>query len=119
MLTQKYAAFQGRAGRKEYWYFTLIFALIWIALVIVDAATGTLDEALGMGVLSGFWMLACLVPNVAVAVRRLHDTGRTGWWFLLTLVPLVGPIVVIVFCALDGEPGPNRHGADPKGSLGN
>lgn len=115
VLTRKYASFEGRARRKEYWSFTLFFALIWLGLMVVDAATGSFDEHLGVGILSALWAVGCMVPSLAAGVRRLHDTGRTGWWMLVSVIPLIGPIVLLVFCALDGQPGPNQYGPNPKG----
>jgi len=113
---RKYAVFSGRARRREYWFFLLFNVLIGIALVTIDVVLGTYDEANGFGVLSGVYYLGVLVPSIAVTIRRLHDTGRSGWWFLLSFVPL-GGLVVLVFTLLDGEPGPNAYGDDPKGRL--
>ena len=67
-----------------------------------------------VSILSGIYGLAVLIPGLAVAVRRLHDTGRSGWWLLIGLVPLIGAIVLIVFMATDGEPGDNAYGPNPK-----
>lgn len=94
---KKYATFKGRASRSEYWFFTLFTVLISIALMVVDIFTGSFDETAGMGVLSGIYTLAVLLPSLAVLVRRLHDTNRSGWWFFISLIPLIGPIVLLVF----------------------
>lgn len=111
---KKYAQFSGRARRSEYWYFTLFNIIASILLVIVDAAFGTLNAEAGMGLLGGLYTLAVLIPSLAVSVRRLHDTDRSGWWLLLALIPLVG-LVLLVFMASDSSPGQNRFGPNPKG----
>jgi uncharacterized membrane protein YhaH (DUF805 family) len=112
-VLRQYADFSGRARRTEYWMFTLISVLISIVLSVLDTAAG-LTSASGLGVLSTLYGLAVLVPSIAVGARRLHDTGRSGWWQLIALIPLVGVIVLIVFLATAGQRQPNRHGADPK-----
>jgi len=111
---KKFAVFQGRARRKEYWFFALINVVVVIALVMADFATGTLNSEAGIGLLSGLYSLAVLVPSLAVSVRRLHDVGRSGWWVLLALVPLLG-LVILVFALMDSQPGDNQYGPNPKG----
>ncbi|MFP4602456.1 MAG: DUF805 domain-containing protein [Halochromatium sp.] len=113
-VLRKYAVFTGRSRRKEYWYYFLINFLIITLLLLVDNMLGTLDREAGMGLISGLYALAVLIPNLAVAVRRLHDTGRTGWWVLLALIPIVGPIVLIFFLIQDSVPGDNQYGPNPK-----
>jgi len=117
-LKNKYATFEGRARRAEYWYFVLFYALSIVALAIVDGVVGTFGEEIGIGLLSGIFVLATFVPTLAVTVRRLHDTDRSGWWVLLDLVPFIGVLVLFVFTVLDGQPGANRFGPNPKGVLG-
>jgi uncharacterized membrane protein YhaH (DUF805 family) len=117
-LTKKYATFEGRARRSEYWYYMLFYFLAFVVFAIVDGLTGTLDEEAGIGLLSGLFVLATLIPTIAVLVRRLHDTDRSGWWALLNLVPLVGGLVLLVFTVLDSQPGENRFGPNPKGVIG-
>ena len=112
-VLKKYAEFNGRARRKEYWIFFLFNLLISIVLSVVDMSTGMVNS-IGLGVLSGLYGLAVLVPGIAVAVRRLHDTDRSGWWLLIGLIPLIGAIVLLVFLLLDGTPGENKYGASPK-----
>ena len=104
----------GGARRKEYWYFVLFNALIGIVLAIVDGVTGTLVPGAGIGLLGGLYSLAVFIPGFAVTVRRLHDTGKSGWWLLIFLVPLVGVIVFLVFMVKDSQPGENRYGPNPK-----
>ena len=113
-VLKKYAVFSGRARRKEYWYFVLFNVLIAIVLAILDYAIVTAGAAGGMGVLGGLYMLAVLIPGLAVAIRRLHDTNRSGWWFLIVLVPLIGAIVLLVFLLQDSQPSENQYGPNPK-----
>jgi|TARA_A100001391_G_scaffold87590_3_gene58038 uncharacterized membrane protein YhaH (DUF805 family) len=101
--------FAGRSGRSAYWFYTLTYFIILVLLIILDGVLGTLS-ADGVGVLSGIAVLVHLIPSLAVTVRRLHDTGRSGWWLLIGLVPLVGIIVLIVFACLPSQPGSNRFG---------
>ena len=114
-VLKQYAVFKGRARRKEYWFFLLFNLIVSLALTVVDFMTGTLDSELGMGLLSGLYSLAILIPSLAVTVRRLHDTDRTGWWLLIGMIPLIGAIVLLVFMLLDSQPGDNQYGAHPKG----
>jgi uncharacterized membrane protein YhaH (DUF805 family) len=111
---KKYAVFSGRSRRKEYWYFVLFVAIISIVLNIIDGLIGAYARSSGVGLLSSIFSLAVLIPSIAVTVRRLHDIDRTGWWVLISLVPLVGWIVLLVFNVQDGTPGSNGYGPDPK-----
>jgi uncharacterized membrane protein YhaH (DUF805 family) len=106
-VLKKYAVFNGRARRKEFWMFVL-FNLIFSAVLNI------IDYVIGINVLGYIYGLAVLVPSLAVAVRRLHDTNRTGWWIFIGLVPLVGAIILIVFYATDSQPGDNQYGPNPK-----
>lgn len=114
-VLKKYAVLTGRAQRAEYWYFFLINLLVGIVLVIVDSITGTFHDTSGLGLLSGLYYLAVLIPGVAVSVRRLHDTGRSGWWLLVGLIPLVGGLVLLFFMVQDSKPRSNEYGPYPKG----
>ena len=107
-VLKKYATFSGRARRKEYWMFVLFNAIAYIVLMVVDLAT------IGSGVLPLVYELAVLIPSLAVGVRRLHDTDRSGWWLLIALIPLVGAIILLVFLASDGKPEANQYGLNPK-----
>jgi uncharacterized membrane protein YhaH (DUF805 family) len=111
---RKYAVFEGRARRMEYWMFVLINCLIVVVLSVVDTVVGLFSLGNSIGALTGLYWLVVLVPSVAVTVRRLHDTDRSGWWALLALLPVLGTIVLFVFCVLDGTPGANRFGENPK-----
>lgn len=113
---KKYAVFRGRSRRKEYWYFVLFVVIISVVLSLIDVAIGT-STAGGGGLLSTLFSLAILIPSIAALVRRLHDTDRSGWWFFLSFVPIIGAIVLIVFAAQDSSAGTNRFGANPKGSV--
>jgi uncharacterized membrane protein YhaH (DUF805 family) len=112
MVWQKYAEFNGRSRRKEYWMFSLfhfiIFAILGLAAVVSGKA-GMVFYALCC-----LYALAAVVPSLAVCVRRLHDMGMSGWWLLLAFVPL-GNLVLLVFTCLDSQPGPNLYGSNPKG----
>jgi uncharacterized membrane protein YhaH (DUF805 family) len=111
---KKYAVFSGRSRRKEYWYFVLFNIIVGIVLASIDALLGTFSSSSNIGLLSGIYSLAILIPSLAVTVRRLHDIDRSGWWILIGLVPLIGGIVLLVFALLDGMPGSNRYGPNPK-----
>lgn len=102
----KFAMFQGRARRSEYWFFVLFLMLGNIVFSLLDAATG-------IGVLGLIFALVTLIPGIAVTVRRLHDTDRSGWWYLLFFVPVIGAIVLIIWFCGKGTEGENRFGADP------
>lgn len=114
-VLKKYAVFSGRARRKEYWFFFLFNLIISIILGVIDNATGTFDPETGVGILGTIYLLAVLIPAIAVTVRRLHDTGRTGWWILISFIPLIGAIVLLVFLVFDSEPESNQYGPNPKG----
>jgi uncharacterized membrane protein YhaH (DUF805 family) len=104
----KYATFSGRSSRAAYWWFYLFAVLVFIAALIIDVALKT------GGIVYGLSVLALLLPNLAVTIRRLHDTGRSGWWFLISIVPLIGFIVMLVF-TLQRSDGPNQWGEGPDG----
>jgi len=103
----QYANFQGRARRSEFWWFYLASVVATIVAAILDAVIGAPIFQIVVG-------LGLVIPTLAVGARRLHDIGKSGWWQLIGLVPLVGFIVLIVFYAQDGHPTPNQHGPSPK-----
>lgn len=109
-VMKNYVGFTGRARRKEYWMFSLIYILIVIVLQLI---LGFLNDSLAAGVV-GLVVLAHFLPSIAAGIRRLHDTDRSGWWLLIGLVPLIGGIWLIVLLVLEGTSGPNRFGPDPK-----
>lgn len=110
-VLKKYAVFEGRAHRTEFWMFVLVNVIIGIVLSILDAILGT--DAGGAGLLNGLYSLAVLLPSLAVGARRLHDTGRSGWWLLIALIPLIGIILLIVWWAQEGDRASNEHGPNP------
>ena len=120
-VLKQYVDFSGRARRREYWMFFLINVVILNVLSLIDtggfratSGGGSFYAANSLGLLSGLYTLAVLLPSIAVTVRRLHDTDRTGWWILLGFIPIIGGIVLLVFYVLEGTRGPNRYGPDPK-----
>jgi uncharacterized membrane protein YhaH (DUF805 family) len=113
-VLKKYAAFAGRARRKEFWTFLLFHLLILSLLAIIDVATGAVDPSRRFGLLSSLYGLAGLIPLVAVLVRRLHDTNHSGWCSLMGLIPLVGAVVPLIFTVQDSQPSENRYGPNPK-----
>lgn len=115
VIRNHYADFRGRARRREYWMFVLINFIISLVLTLIDYALGWDRNAASLGILSGLYALAVLIPGLALSVRRLHDIGRSGWWLLIGLIPLVGALVLLIFTLLDSEPGPNKWGPNPKG----
>ena len=109
---QKYVTFSGRARRSEYWYFVLFSVIVSIVASFIDSILGTRSSS-GTGVIQALAQLALLLPGLAVGARRLHDTGRTAWWLLIGLIPIVGAIVLIIFFVQDSH-GDNQYGPSPK-----
>ena len=116
-VLQKYAVFSGRARRKEYWFFALFNVLISVVLGFVDLAMGTISTTSGVGLLGGLYALCVLLPSLGVSVRRLHDTDRSGWWYWISLLPIVGGIVLFIFVLLASDEGDNKYGPNPHGSV--
>ncbi|MBF4492590.1 DUF805 domain-containing protein [Flavobacterium sp. JLP] len=121
-LFENYANFTGRARRSEYWYFRLatavIFFLFIILSVIIYAVTdnGPLAVGLGFGLLA-LYSLLTFIPSLSVTVRRMHDIGKSGWTFLVALIPLAGPIWLLILLLTEGDSGENYYGADPKSEI--
>jgi uncharacterized membrane protein YhaH (DUF805 family) len=120
----KYATFSGRSCRSEYWWWALFSIIASIGIGALESALGLgqgsvmhggggMEASYSGGPLSIIWSLANLIPAIAVGVRRLHDTDRSGWWLLIGVIPLIGAIVLIVWFATKGTTGPNRFGEDP------
>ncbi len=107
--------FKTRAQRKEYWFYVLFYILFAIVASMIDNFFGMANPETGAGPIYMIYALVFLVPTIAVAVRRLHDTGRTGWWLLIAFLPVIGAIVLLVFYCLDSQPGDNKYGPNPKG----
>ena len=112
-VLKKYAEFSGRARRKEYWMFVLMNFLVSILISIVGAVIGDTDGLIAVS-LSGVYALFIFIPSLAVTVRRLHDTNKSGWWILITFVPLIGGLVLLIFMIMDSDPNTNAYGANPK-----
>jgi len=126
---KRYAQFSGRSRRKEYWMYVLFLFIVAIVLSIIESILGLGGHAVltsetsssgvfygalvNRGILSNLFLLATFIPSLAVGVRRLHDTNRSGWWYLLAFVPLIGSIVLLVWFCTAGTPGPNNYGDDP------
>ena len=114
-VLQKYATFSGRARRSEYWYFVLFNIIFAIAAIILDILLGLAWQGVGYGPIYGLYLLATIIPSIAVAVRRLHDVGKSGWFLLIALIPIIGAIWLLVLYCKEGDKGSNDYGADPKG----
>lgn len=113
----KYATFKGRARRSEYWWFCLLAGIV--GAVVQVAANSVMENGVSFGgavayLLLFIFYIALIIPSLAVLFRRLHDTGRSGWWWFINLIPLIGWIVMIVFCCDDSDPNPNKYGESPK-----
>lgn len=111
---RQYTDFTGRARRKEYWMYTLFNVIIVALLAGIDYLLGWFSIEYRIGVLSGIYYLAVLLPGLAVCVRRLHDIGKSGWNYLLGLIPIVGPIILLVYYCTEGDRFENAWGEDPK-----
>jgi uncharacterized membrane protein YhaH (DUF805 family) len=107
-VLKKYAVFNGRARRKEYWMFLLFNLIISFIIGFVEVFVGS------PGYIGFLYYLAVIIPGIAVTVRRLHDTERSGWWLLIGVVPIIGAIMLFVFMVLDSKSGLNKFGANPK-----
>ncbi|RSK50923.1 DUF805 domain-containing protein [Hymenobacter rigui] len=113
-VLKNYALFRGRARRKEYWMFVLFNLIFAVAAIVLDNVLGTAMDGIGYGAIYGLYTLAMLIPSLAVAVRRLHDINKSGWWLLITFLPLVGGIWLLVLLVTEGTRGENQYGPDPK-----
>ena len=117
-VMRQYADFSGRARRKEYWMFTLFCLIFFIVAAILDNVLGTTFKIAGQSLPYG-WLyvilgLATIVPSLAVCVRRLHDIGKSGWYYFIGLIPLVGGIILLVWFCQDSQTGENKWGVNPK-----
>ena len=108
-VLKKYATFSGRASRSEYWMFVLFNMIFAIVTMVLDGVAGT------MGIIYLVYIVATFLPALGVGVRRLHDTNRSGWMILISLIPLIGIILLIVWVCQDSDVGDNQYGANPKG----
>lgn len=113
-VLRNYAVFSGRARRKEYWYFFLFNLIITMLLMSLDNFIWLFSQTYEIGLFTSIYSLVVFIPSVAVLVRRLHDSGRSAWWLLLALIPIIGCIILLVFAVVDSEPGTNEYGSNPK-----
>lgn len=109
----KFADFSGRARRREYWTFVLVNCLIAMLLLILGLAFG--EDSPASNIMVTIFYLIMLVPNLSVSVRRLHDIGKSGWYMFLSLIPLIGSLLLLVWSFMDSEPDENQYGENPKG----
>ncbi len=113
-VLQNYATFTGRARRSEYWYFALFNVIFSLVATILDNVLGIALEGIGYGPLYGLYVLAMLIPGIAVTVRRLHDVGKSGWMYFIVLIPIIGAIWLLVLFFTDSQVGSNKWGENPK-----
>ena len=114
VVRDNYANFDGRARREEYWMFTLFNALFIIAIVIASGSIATALDSPGIFSLYIIYALGVLIPSIAVTVRRLHDTGKSGWYYLVSLIPFIGGIWLLILLVTEGDRRSNEYGPDPK-----
>jgi uncharacterized membrane protein YhaH (DUF805 family) len=119
VVMERYAKFDGRAGRAEFWWYVLANIILYVAALILVGIGFAIATGLGVAVvvLATVLYLALIIPSIAVAIRRLHDTDKSGWWLLLGLIPF-GGLVLLVFYAQEGTAGPNQHGVGPEPAAG-
>jgi uncharacterized membrane protein YhaH (DUF805 family) len=113
-VLKNYADFGGRARRKEYWMFFLFNIIFAIAATILDNVLGIAMKGVAYGPIYLIYLLAVIIPHLAVLVRRLHDVGKSGWMILISLIPIIGAIWLLVLLVTDSDPGENRFGLYPK-----
>lgn len=120
MPLKRYADFQGRSRRKEYWMFILFQILLLVPLMLIAIAldSGGSEGGIVLVGLIGLFVLGFLVPTLAVQVRRFHDQDKSGWFVLLGVIPYIGGFIMLVFMCLEGTRGTNRFGPDPKDPYG-
>lgn len=112
-VIKNYANFEGRARRQEYWMYILFVFLFSIVAGVIDGTLGLTGE-MGTGVFSSLFALFLILPSLSAGARRLHDTGKSGLWLFLYLLPVLGSLILLIFMVLPGDEGPNRYGPDPK-----
>lgn len=108
----RFAGFSGRARRREYWTFVLVNCLIALLLLTLGLAFG--EDSPASNIMVTIFYLIMLVPNLSVSVRRLHDIGKSGWYMFLSLIPLIGGLILLIWSLMDSEPGENQYGKNPK-----
>lgn len=121
VLKSKFFQFSGRAPRREYWYFVLFSLIISFLIGLIDGVAGTMltfgvdpnGIPIQTGIIGLLFSLFLLIPSIGIAVRRLHDIGKSGWWYLIVLIPLIGILVLLYFLVMPSQEGENRFGAYP------
>lgn len=113
-VLRNYADFNGRARRKEYWMFILYNMIFAIIAIILDNILGIKMDGIGYGPIYLLYLIAIIIPSLSVLVRRLHDVGKSGWMFFITLIPIIGTIWLLVLMMSDSNPGQNQYGPNPK-----
>lgn len=111
-ILKHYVDFKGRATREEFWMYSLFITIIYIALGVIS---GVLEDMVVLPTVITIFQLGILLPNIAIAVRRLQDINKSGWWLLISLVPIIGIIVLLIFYVKKGDEGDNEYGPSPKG----
>jgi uncharacterized membrane protein YhaH (DUF805 family) len=111
---KKYATFEGRARRKEYWMFILFNLVFTFVAIIVDSIITSGSDGNSFGIFYALYTLAVFLPSLAVMVRRLHDIGKSGWWVFISLIPFLGAIWLFILLISDSQPGENPYGLNPK-----
>lgn len=114
VVKDNYANFTGRARRQEYWMFVLFNLIFVIGVAVVSGILTALTDVAAFASLYVIYVLGIIIPSLAVAVRRLHDVGKSGWFYFISLIPLIGGIWLIILFATEGDKGPNSYGPDPK-----
>ena len=113
-VQNNYVNFSGRARRSEYWYFILCYYIIVILAVVIDNALGLANDLTGYGFITLAVTLGHILPSLSLVVRRLHDVGKSGWFYLIAFIPIIGGIWLFVLFCTEGTRGENKYGADPK-----
>ncbi|MDI1254652.1 MAG: DUF805 domain-containing protein [Flavobacterium sp.] len=119
VVFENFANFDGRARRSEFWYFILAFYIFVALLILVGVALTAATQSAGVGmvffILYILYALLNVIPNIAVIVRRLHDVGKSGWYYFIILIPIIGSIWMLILLCTEGDSGQNEYGPDPKG----
>jgi len=110
---RRYVEFSGRSSRSEFWLYTLVYVIIYLVAAVIDAFVFGMNVMQHIGIVTGIVALVHFIPSLAVSIRRLHDTDRSGWWLLIVFVPLIGAIWLVVLYCFSGTPGTNRFGSEP------
>ena len=113
-VLKKFAKFSGRSRMSEFWIFTLINFVFLIFAMILDNVIGILLNPIPFGAFFIIYNLLVFLPELALFVRRMHDVGKSGWFVLLSFIPLIGTVWLLALCITEGNPGENKYGPDPK-----